>query len=198
MKRVVEIVLSICLICFFALPSYSTDATKWKKNMLLIYIPEHEYALMMNQAFGEWQGKIRQKMQFYTTKFVKSTNIKDNDNLIDINVNFRTVNGENAQNTGSTSLTLGRTGSIRKAEIYIYIKEDAIHLQDVEAMKKHQEEVYSIMLQQVGKSLGLTSSQNPQSVMCQELQEGQTILSEDIESLYNIYNWAVYRPLKSK
>ena len=198
MKQILKLILSLCLLNILAFSSIANEGTKWKKNMLLIYVPEHQYATMMNDAFADWQGRLKQKMQFYSTKYVKSSNVKENESLVDISVQFGSVVSDDAENKGTTNLVLGRTGAIRKANIFIEIKEDPTLVQDPVKFAENEEEIYRIMLQQVGRSLGLTSSQNPNSVMNDEIQKGQIILPEDVEKLYNLYNWPAYRPLKSR
>ena len=37
--------------------------------------------------------------------------------------------------------------------------------------------------------MGLPSSENPQSVMNDKIAEGQTILQEDIDKVYELYGW---------
>ena len=59
----------------------------------------------------------------------------------------------------------------------------------MEKKAENEAEIYSIMLQQVGKIMGLQNSSNPQSVMYDKLQPKQTILQEDVDKVYTIYGW---------
>ena len=45
------------------------------------------------------------------------------------------------------------------------------------------------MLHEVGKVLGLPSSENQQSVMHDEILDNQSILQEDIDKIYELYGW---------
>ena len=54
---------------------------------------------------------------------------------------------------------------------------------------KNDAEIYRIMLHEVGKVMGLPSSENPQSVMNDKIVDGQTILQEDIDKVYELYGW---------
>ena len=198
MKNALKILLSLLLIAVLAVPIMAQGEARWRKNMILIYVPDHEYEPMMTNAFKEWEGKLRQKLQFYNYRASKLTNQKDSQAIIDIDVKFGSISGDEAKNGGFVSLQQAGSGAIRHAEITIVLKEDEKLLSDVEAKKKNDEEIKTIMLKQVGKAIGLGISQNPQSVMYDEIQENQVITPQDIENVFVLYNWPYYRPLKSK
>ena len=198
MKNVLKTLFGLLLLVVLAIPTLAQEGARWRKNMILIYVPDHEYNSMMTSAFKEWEGNLKQKLQFYNYRESKLTNQKDGQTLVDIVVKFDSVKGEEAKNSGSVSLSQAGSGAIRRAEVTIVLKEDEKLLDDEEAKEKNDKEIKTIMLQQVGKVIGLTTSENPQSVMYKEVQENQQILSEDVEKVFTLYHWPYYRPLKSR
>jgi len=199
MKNALKIFLGLLLIMIFALPNFAQGNARWRKNMILIYVPNHEYESMMTSAFKEWESNLKQKLQFYNYRASKLTNQKDSQAIIDIDVNFSSISGEDAKNSGSVSLQQAGSGAIRHASITIVLKElDEETVADPEVKAKNEAEIKTIMLQQVGKSIGLGMSENPQSVMYKEIQDDQQITQEDIDNVFVLYNWPVYRPLKRK
>ena len=196
MKNALKIFLSLLLIAVFALPIIAQGEARWRKNMILIYVPDHEYEPMMTNAFKEWEGNLKQKLQFYNYRASKLTNQKDSQSIIDIDVKFGSISGEDVKNSGTVSLSQAGSGAIRHATITIVLKQDEELLNDVEAKKKNDEEIKTIMLQQVGKAIGLSTSQDPQSVMYEKIQENQQITPQDVENVFILYHWPYYKPLK--
>lgn len=196
MKNALKIFLSLLLIAVFALPIIAQGEARWRKNMILIYVPDHEYEPMMTNAFKEWEGNLKQKLQFYNYRASKLTNQKDSQSIIDIDVKFGSISGEDVKNSGTVSLSQAGSGAIRHATITIVLKQDEELLNDMEAKKKNDEEIKTIMLQQVGKAIGLSTSQDPQSVMYEKIQENQQITPQDVENVFILYHWPYYKPLK--
>ena len=196
MKNALKIFLSLLLIAVFALPIIAQGEARWRKNMILIYVPDHEYEPMMTNAFKEWEGNLKQKLQFYNYRASKLTNQKDSQSIIDIDVKFGSISGEDVKNSGTVSLSQAGSGAIRHATITIVLKQDEELLNDVGAKKKNDEEIKTIMLQQVGKAIGLSTSQDPQSVMYEKIQENQQITPQDVENVFILYHWPYYKPLK--
>lgn len=195
--KALKIILGFLFVVALALPVLAGG--HWKKNMLLIYVPEHEYSAMMNKAFKDWEGRLHQKIQFYNSRFSTTAARKDDINLVDIEVKFVEISGgEEAKNAGSTTFNSAQSGNFRHAVIVIELKQDEKFQKDAQAKAKNDDEIYRIMQHEVGRVLGLTSSANPQSVMYDKIEEGQTILPEDIENLYHLYNWPIYKPLSKK
>lgn len=195
--KALKIILGFIFALMLALPVLAGG--HWKKNMLLVYVPEHEYSPMMNKAFKDWEGRLHQKIQFYNSRFSTTAARKDDINLVDIEVKFVEISGgEEVHNSGSTTFNSAQSGNFRHAVIVIELSQDEKFKQDAQAKAKNDEEIYRIMLHEVGRVLGLTSSSNSQSVMYDKIEEGQTILPEDIENIYNLYNWPMYKPLNSK
>ena len=178
-----RIIFGFLLLVVMAVPVMAQEPTHWNKNMLLVYIPEgNEYTKFMERAFDEWQSKFSRKIQFIKTNFYRDVK------LAEIEVQFRQVVGEDAKNSGTTSLS-GKTNAYRHGTIVITTKYDEEFENDPAKKAENDEEVYGIMLHQVGKVMGLPDSTNPQSVMYNEVKPGQEILSEDVEKVYSLYGW---------
>jgi len=191
-----KIILGLLLTVVISLPVMA-DSVKWKKNMLLIYVPQDEYAPQMKNAFAEWQSKLRQKIQFYNSHITKSDTVKEDVNLNDIVVRFERVQGEDAKNEGSTTLVQMGSGAIKHADIVIKIKEPG-EAEDANTKANNEKEISIIMQRQVGKALGLADSENIDSVMYNEVGLNQTILQEDVVRFFNQYNIPYYKPLNAK
>lgn len=184
-----KIILGLLLLCLLMLPACAQNE-RWKKNMLLVYIPDNVQpcTALMNNAFSEWQANQKQKIQFLRTRVSRDIPISD------IEVRFNSVSGEDAKNFGQTDLATYQSGSIKHGVITINYKDDV----PPELAEANNAEIYRVMLHEVGLVVGLTPSNNTQSVMYNDIKEGQKILPEDIENLYTLYGWPLYRPAKKK
>lgn len=163
------------------------EGMHWNKNMVMVYVPQEEgYTAQITRAFAEWEGKLGRKIQFFQTSNPRDVR------LAEIEVQFNRVSGEGAKNTGSTNLQ-GQTNAFRHANIVINAVYDEEIEKDPQKKAKNDEEIYRVMLHEVGKVIGLPSSANPQSVMSDKIEEKQTILPEDIDNIYQIYGWPARR-----
>lgn len=181
--KALKILLGLFLLIGLSMQVFAQEPTHWNKNMLLVYLPEgNEYTPMMSKAISEWEGKFSRKIQFIQTTFSRDVR------LAEIEVKFNQVTGEEAKNSGSTVLT-GQTNTFRHGTITINTLYDEEIEKDPAKKEKNNEEIYRIMLHEVGKVMGLPSSQNEMSVMCDEIKDGQTILQEDVDKVYELYGW---------
>lgn len=185
--KISKIILGLFLLLGLAVPAFAEvrqNVPHWNKTLLMAYMQEgSEYAPLMQQAFKEWQGHLPRKLQFYFTSLERDIR------LVEIDVQFNRVTGENAKNSGSTSLD--GQNYFRHASIVINTIYDEEIENDPAKKAKNEEEIYTVMLQQVGKVLGLQTSSNETSVMFAEPKEGQKILQEDIDNVYRIYGWRI-------
>lgn len=182
--KALKILLGLFLLAgLFCTQVFAQEPTHWNKNMLLVYMPEgNEYTPMMSKAFIEWEGKFARKIQFIQTTFERDVR------LAEIEVKFNQVSGEEAKNSGSTVLT-GQTNTYRHGTITINTLYNEEIEKDPAKKAQNDAEIYRIMLHEVGKVMGLPSSENPQSVMNDKIVDGQTILQEDIDKVYELYGW---------
>lgn len=181
--KILKIFLALLLFFGLNLQVFAQEPTHWNKNMLLIYLPEgQEYTPMMSKAFIEWESKFNRKIQFIQTTFSRDVR------LAEIEVKFNQVTGEGAKNSGSTVLS-GQTNTFRHGVITINTLYDEEMEKDPAKKEKNNQEIYRIMLHEVGKVLGLPSSENQQSVMHDEILDNQSILQEDIDKIYELYGW---------
>lgn len=180
--KALKIILGVCLLSALSMPVLA-EGMHWNKNMVMVYVPQDEaYASQISRAFKEWEGRLGRKIQFFQTSNPRDVR------LVEVEVQFNQVSGEGAKNSGSTSLQ-GQTNAFRHGNIVI----NAIHDEEIEKdpvkKAKNEEEIYRVMLHEVGKVIGLQSSSNPKSVMADKIEEGQSILPEDIDNIYEIYGW---------
>ncbi len=178
-----KIILGLFLLIGLSMQVFAQEPTHWNKNMLLVYIPDgNEYTPMMSKAFVEWEGKFSRKIQFIQSNFYRDVR------LAEIEVKFNQVTGPEAKNSGATLLS-GKTNTYRHGEITINTLYDEEIENDAAKKALNNEEIYRIMLHEVGKVMGLPSSNNPQSVMNDEIIAGQSILQEDVDKVYELYGW---------
>lgn len=181
--KVLKIILGFCLMLGLGFGGLAQAEMHWNKNMPMVYVPaENEYTDLMLKAFGEWEAKFDRKIQFIKTTFYRDVR------LTEIEVQFNKVSGEGARNSGNTTIQ-GQSNIIRHGTIVINTKFDEEIEKDPEKKAKNTEEIYRIMLHEVGKVMGLNSSANPKSVMYDKIEEGQEILDEDVENVYLLYGW---------
>lgn len=184
--KALKIISGLLLFAGLALPVFA-EGMHWNKNMVMVYVPQDEsYTAPMARAFAEWESKLGRKIQFFQTHNPRDIR------LAEIEVQFNKVSGEGAKNTGSTNLQ-GQANAFRHANMVINAVYDEEIEKDPVKKAKNDEEIYRVMLHQVGKVIGLQSSANPESVMADKIQEKQAILPEDINNIYEIYGWPARR-----
>ncbi len=188
--KVFRIFLGLCLLIGLSMQVFAEGAMRWNKNLLLIYMPaNNEYTPLMSKAINEWESKFSRKIHF-----IQTTNPKDV-RIAEIQVIINQVSGADAKNSGETSLS-GQVNTFRHAVITINTLYNEAIESDVKKKEANDNEIYRVMQHEVGKLMGLSVSTNPQSVMNKEIIEGQTILQEDIDNIYNLYGWGVGRRVK--
>lgn len=181
--KAIKILLGLFLLIGLTLQVFAQEPTHWNKNMLMVYIPEgNEYSTPMAKAFREWEGQFSRKIQFIITNFSRDVR------LAEIEVRFNQVTGEGAKNSGSTTLS-GQTNTYRHGTVVINTLYDAEIEKDPVKKAANDKEIYRIMMHEVGKVMGLPSSENPKSVMNDKIEDGQSILPEDVDKVYELYGW---------
>jgi len=195
MKKIFTVIFGILFILFLISPSaYSilpaTPPDPNAKPLLIktqglkVYIPPKDMlGTTMKHAFMDWQRHTDGKFSF---EFVDT---KSTANMVVIFI--QSGMGEICKNgdaLGCTTYASAKTlyGNKRILGVKIYI---SIYDMNGKPMTKNQ--VYTIMLHEIGHALGLNHSENPNSLMYagtnSEMAEDQEILPEDVKALYDLY-----------
>ena len=195
MKKIFTVIFGILFILFLNLPSAHsilppTPADPNAKPLLIktqglkVYIPPKDMlGTTMKHAFMDWQRHTDGKFSF---EFVDT---KSTANMVVIFI--QSGMGEICKNgdaLGCTTYVPAKTlyGNKRILGVKIYI---SIYDMNGKPMTKNQ--VYTIMLHEIGHALGLEHSKDPNSLMYagtnSEMAEEQEILPEDVKALYDLY-----------
>lgn len=162
-----KIFLLIGTLLFTTCAAFSYSMPRWGMTAVDVYIPEHEYKGMVENAFNQWAqasgGKMR--FRFNSTRFAS--------NNAPIKVNFKDERAPYYQVTSKRSETTGyftnmEDGFINKATLNIYER-------DRENKLPKAQEIESQLLTEIGYILGLEriygdcpTGEN-KSVMCMQL-----------------------------
>lgn len=180
MKRVI-ILFCLIVIYIMSFVGYANAAIgKWyNPTSLKTYIqPGHKRTVMMKHAFAEWSRLTNNRLVF---RYVNSPR------LAQIKVYFvKKIDVTEPNLDKSIGLTRSRTTGHAKqftrAEIYI-----ADQTQDGRTLSN--DEVYTVMLHEIGHAVGLEHSKNPKSVMYLGADVIQEISKADLETLAKLYGW---------
>lgn len=196
MKKIILIIFGIIFLCFFnsmnvmaILPAPPTDPNVKpilvKTQGLKVYIPKKDmlYATMQ-QAFIDWQ---RHTDNNFTFEFV-GTKSTANIEVIFLEKGITNI-CNNSDALGCTTFASAKTlyGNKRILGAKIYIS-----MYDNNGKPMTKNEIYTIMLHEIGHSLGLEHSKDENSLMYAEtnsnMAEIQEIQPEDIKALYELYS----------
>ena len=195
MKKIFTIIFGILFVLFLDLPVVNAilpppSADPNVKPVMLktqgvkVYIPKKDMlSATMQHAFMDWQRHTNGKFSF---EFV-GTKSTANMEVIFIESGMGNI-CKSGDALGCTTYAAAKTlyGNKRIVGTKIYISVNDMH---GKPMTKN--EVYTIMLHEIGHALGLGHSKNPKSLMYEgtnsEMAEGQEILPEDVQALYELY-----------
>ena len=195
MKKIFTVIFGILFILFLnlpdtyaILPANSPDANAKplliKTQGLKVYIPPKDMlGTTMKHAFMDWQTHTNGKFSFEFVGTKSTANIE----VIFIESGMGNI-CKNGDALGCTTYIPAKTlyGNKRILGVKIYI---SIYDMNGKPMTKNQ--VYTIMLHEIGHALGLGHSENPKSLMYEgtnsEMAEEQEILPEDVNALYDLY-----------
>lgn len=177
----------LCFILLFFLLSTAVCSAQvtnvwFKIQGLKVYIPQKDMLTSpMTHAFQEWQKKSNNKISFI---FVNTKSTADIE-VIFLNSGVADICGPNALGCTANMYKTTHLGTrIISGKIYISRKSFKNRVMS-------NTEVYTIMLHEIGHSLGLGHSNNIKSLMYpstnQSMAVKQEILDEDIQNLYKIY-----------
>lgn len=177
-----KILLLFCLVVLYIF-SFSSMAQAISRklanpNYIKTYIqPNHKNTVMMKHAFAEWSRLTNNKFVFH---YVTSPRVAK----IDVYFVKKIDTGNNEGLDRAIGLTRGLGTNTRIAHATIYI---ADYTQDGRTLSR--DEVYTVMLHEIGHAIGLEHSNDPGSVMFPGVNVIQEIAKKDLLNLKKLYGW---------
>lgn len=166
------IILSFCSCAFAAMGKWENP-----KNIKTYIQPAHARTTMMKHAFAEWSKLTKNKVVFYYV---------NNPKLAQIQVTFvEKITEQGGHTDKSIGLTKGIylvSGKMTHATIWIATKTQ-------EGKTLSDDEVYTVMLHEIGHAIGLEHSNDPKSVMYPQVDVVQEIDKADLVTLSHKYGW---------
>ncbi|MBO7671787.1 matrixin family metalloprotease [bacterium] len=161
-----------------------------------VYIPpKHEYTSLMKKAFNEWEGASKGKI-----KFLYVASPKQAQDIVVFNDMF---SGSELGTTATKQQIIcdpvykrvnGKVQEIcdEKNTVKVTVKIITIASKNPNSYSKmNNQDIYFVMLHEIGHSLGLPHSDNPQDLMYFQKNKGgaRGITDNDVKALYQVYGW---------
>ena len=182
MKRVIYVF--IMLIIFATVSFGAKFGGVWIKTKgLKVFIPQKDMLTSpMTHAFQEWQKKTQNNFTFEFVNTKSTANIE----VIFLDSGIaKMCGGEHTLGCAVPYYKFNHLGS-RIVSSKIFVSRRSYNNRVMSNT-----EIYTIMLHEIGHSLGLGHSENKKSIMFkgtnQKLATKQEILDEDIQTLYKLY-----------
>ena len=197
MKKI--FLLFICLLWLLFTPAIAEEEAlhHWDNlKSIKVYIPQkHEYTSLMKKAFNEWESASKGKV-----KFLYVSTPRQAQNIVVFNDMF---SGSELGTTATKQQAIcypiykrvnGKMQEIcdEKNTTYVTVKIITIAAKNPNSYKQmNNQEIYTIMLHEIGHSLGLPHSDNPKDLMYYQKYQGgaKGITQNDIKALYKVYGW---------
>lgn len=175
MKRIIFSLLLVICLFFAGTVSFAGQIGRWLyPNKIKTYIPpNHKRTVMMKHAFAEWTRLTNKRVLFYYVSSPAKADLK---------VSFVKSIPNADRQIGLTKSLVLNTGKIKRSEILIAEK-------TVEGKQLGNDAVYTVMLHEIGHSIGMEHSNDPLSIMYPVEDDRQEILKSDLNKLKSIYNW---------
>ncbi len=180
-KFVIMLFTAVVFVMFGNVANAVVEGTWQFPKNIKTYIPSNnKNSVMMRHAFEEWERATNHNIDF---DFVSSPGIAK------IRVNFvsKIDNRQNKQNLDraiglAQTFNSSRNKRLYRANIWI-----ADLTQDGRRLSK--DEVYTVMLHEIGHALGLNHTDDATSVMYPGVNVIQEISKEDLKKLSDRYGW---------
>ena len=194
-----KIYLLLLLFVLFLLPAKSEEAFPHHENVksIKVYIPtKHEYSSLMKKAFNEWESASKGKV-----KFLYVSSPKQAQDIVVFNDMF---SGDELGTTAvkqtviclamQTKRVNGVTQEFcpQKSLSYVNVTIITIAAKNPHSYEKmNNQDIYLVMLHEIGHSLGLNHTNNPNDLMypTKEKRGAKGITQNDIKALYAVYGW---------
>lgn len=170
------------LLCFFTFLLglqivFSAESPRWVSQPVHVYIPEYgNYSNLMRKAFIAWEEKSDGLIRF------KFMNRPSNSNII---VSFV----DHVENCNSPHAVGCERTQFRGGNYYMSYVEIALKKKDENNSYRPINNIYGVMLHEVGHAIGLDHSDNSDSIMYYyDLPTLQYLTKEDIRLLYKKYH----------
>ena len=184
MKKTLLLLITIFTFC---LSVFAVQDLRWRNQPIKVYMPNiGQMSSWMNQAFKTWEQQSKGLVQF---KFVQSKQFSDIDvEFVDIVENCNDINA-----VGCTHMYSRDGRNFSKAVITIGVMNYTYSKNKGKVAKtgslRNKENIYGVMLHEIGHAIGLDHSKIPKSIMYPyDLEMIQVLTPNDLNILYKKYS----------